>query len=209
MLVFYKLNKQFRLLQTKFGYREGDEARRVGLEPMPLHQHVKRRHGEREAGLEGRPDPVHDLFDMADERQHREHRLDEYAILPRTPSTEFEVGGIALGRMEGGITQDNHSCFAWPHEPLKGVIRHVSRGTVPRDHPARLVQHQTPFPADHPAVMREAFAADLLRAATFPYGVDQLDAVGVDDSKHCRGSQEDLGPVLRHPQEAKEPRPLG
>src|SRR6266446_3939101 len=167
VLAFYILYNHVSILQTKFGYREGDEARRVGLEAMPLDQHVKRRHGEREACLEVCPDPVHDLFDMADERQHREHRLDEDAILPLPPSTEFEVGGIALGRMEGVITQDNHPFFAWPNEPLKGVIRHVSSGTVPRDHQAILVQHQTQFPADNPAVIREAFAADLLRAAPF------------------------------------------
>ena len=71
VLVSYILDNCFSLLQTKFDYREGDEARRVGLEAMPLDQHVKRRHGERQAGLEVRPDPVHNLFDMADERQHR------------------------------------------------------------------------------------------------------------------------------------------
>jgi hypothetical protein len=63
--------------------------------------------------------------------------------------------------------------------------------------------------SDNPAVIREAFAADLLRAAAFPDGVDPLDAVGVNDPEHRRGGQEDLRPVLMGPEEAKEARPLG
>jgi hypothetical protein len=51
VLVFYKLNKQFSLLQTNLSHREGHKTRRLGLEAMPLDQHVKRRHGEREAGV--------------------------------------------------------------------------------------------------------------------------------------------------------------
>ena len=39
----------------------------------------------------------------------------------------------------------------------------------------------------------QAFAADLLWAAAFAHGVDQLDALGVDDPEHRRGSQEGLG----------------
>ncbi len=35
---------------------------------------------------------------------------------------QFEIGGIALGGMEAGITQDNHPFFELPNEPLKGGI---------------------------------------------------------------------------------------
>ena len=63
------------LLQTKLSNREGHEARRGGLEAMPLDQDIKGGHGEREPGVEIRPDAMHDLFEMADQRQHREYRL--------------------------------------------------------------------------------------------------------------------------------------
>jgi cellulose synthase/poly-beta-1,6-N-acetylglucosamine synthase-like glycosyltransferase len=69
-LVYAIVTNGVSLLQTKLSHREGYKASRVGLEAMPLDQHVKRRHGEREAGLEVLPAPVHDLFEMADERQH-------------------------------------------------------------------------------------------------------------------------------------------
>src|SRR5882724_10438150 len=52
------------LLQTKLSHREGHKARRVGLEAMPLDQQIKSGHGEREPGVEIRPGPVHDLFEM-------------------------------------------------------------------------------------------------------------------------------------------------
>jgi hypothetical protein len=51
------------LLQTKLCYREGHEARRVGLETMPLDQHIEGGHGEREPGVEIRPDAMHDLLE--------------------------------------------------------------------------------------------------------------------------------------------------
>src|SRR5262249_137251 len=64
-------------------------------------------------------------------------------------------------------------------------------------------------PADNPAMVRHAFAADLLGTASFAHGVNQLDAVGVDDPEHGRGGQESPRPVLMGLQETKEPGALG
>src|SRR5215468_5490739 len=55
----------------------------------------------------------------------------------------------------------------------------------------------------------EAFPANLLGAAAFADGVNELDAIRVDDAEHRRRSQENLRPVLMGLQEPKEPRPLG
>jgi len=63
MLVSYKLDNYVSLLQTKLSHREGHEARRMGLEAMPLDQHIKSRHSERQACLEVRPTPVHHFLD--------------------------------------------------------------------------------------------------------------------------------------------------
>jgi hypothetical protein len=106
--------------------------------------------------------------------------------------------------METGVTQDNHLIFALSNEPLKGVIRDVGRGTrLPHDQPP-LIEEQAEFAADNPAVVRHAFAADLLRAPALARGVDQLDAVGVDDPEHGRGGQESPRPVLMGLEETKE-----
>src|SRR6266478_4351254 len=94
------------------------------------------------------------------------------------------------------------------HSPLKGVICDISGGTLPRHDQPPLIEQQTQFAADNPPVIGEAFPTDLLGTPAFAHGVDQLDAVGVDDPEHRRGGQEDLRPVLMRPEEAKEPRAL-
>ena len=104
VLVSYILCNYISLLQTKFSDREGHKARRVGLQTVPLDQHIEGGHGEGQARLKICPAPMHHLLQMADQRQHGEHRLHQHAILPLAARTEFEVGGIALGGMEAGIT---------------------------------------------------------------------------------------------------------
>jgi hypothetical protein len=47
---------------------------------------------------------------------------------------------------------------------LEGVIRDICGGTRPRHHQAVLVEQETQFPANNPAMLGEAFAADLLGA---------------------------------------------
>ena len=65
VLVAYILYSYFSILQTKFSDREGHEARGIGLEAMPLDQHIEGRHGERQACLKIRPAPMHYLLQMA------------------------------------------------------------------------------------------------------------------------------------------------
>ena len=57
VLVSYILDDHSSILQTKLGHREGYEARGVGLETMPLDEHIEGRHGEREPGLKITPSP--------------------------------------------------------------------------------------------------------------------------------------------------------
>jgi len=65
VLVADKPGNDIGILQTKLSHRKGHEARRSGLETVPLDQYIEGGHGEREPGVEIRPDPVHDLFEMA------------------------------------------------------------------------------------------------------------------------------------------------
>src|SRR5215831_9650918 len=108
VLVQYKPNSDIGILQTKLSDRGWHEARRGGLETMSLDQYIEGGHGECQTCLQIRPAPVHHLFEVADECQHREHRLDEHAVLPLPALTQFEIRGIALRGMEAGIAQDNH-----------------------------------------------------------------------------------------------------
>src|SRR6266852_6208363 len=116
VLVSYTLYNHISILQTKFSYGEGHETRRVGLEAIPLDQHVEGGHGECQTRLKIRPAPMHHLLQMADERQHREHRLHEHTVLPLAARTQFEIARIPLGGMETGVTQDNHALLKLPHQ---------------------------------------------------------------------------------------------
>jgi len=88
---------------------------------MPLNQQVKGRHGERQPCVEIRPAPVHNLFEVHDERQHRQHRLYEQAILPFPARTHFQVARISLGGMDANITQDNHAPFQLSNQKASRV----------------------------------------------------------------------------------------
>lgn len=50
--------------------------------------------------------------------------------------------------------------------------------TCPSHDQPPLIEEQTQFAPDNPAMIRETFAADLARAAAFVYRVDELDANG-------------------------------
>ena len=103
---------------------------------------------------------MHHLLHMTDECQHREHRLHQHAVLPLAALTQFQVAGIPLGGVEGCVAEDNHAFFALPNEPLQGVIRGIGGGTRPPHHQPPLIQHETQFPTDNPAGIREPFATD-------------------------------------------------
>src|SRR5215813_1789869 len=164
VLVSKKPSNGIGILQTKLSDRERHETRRGGLEAMPLNKHIEGRHGEGQARLKIGPAPVHDLFEMTNERQHREHCLYPHTVLPLPPLTPFEVGGIAFHGMEGGSTQDNHALFNLPNPPLKGIVGAIGRGT------GRIPIFPIRLPAEHgvkwPSVSTSATDPLCSRAAT-------------------------------------------
>jgi hypothetical protein len=68
VLVSDKPGNNLGILQTKFSYGERHEARRMGLEPMPLDEDIEGGYGECEPRLKIGPHAVHDFFEVADER---------------------------------------------------------------------------------------------------------------------------------------------
>src|SRR6266567_725380 len=92
--------------------------------------------------------------------------------------------------------KDDHASVNLANQPLEGVIRDIGRGTRPAHDPPPLIEQETQFPPDDPAMIGEAFPADLLGAAAFAHGMDQLDAIGVNDPEHGRCRQEGLRPVV-------------
>ncbi len=119
------------------------------------------------------------------------------------------IAWIAHRGMEASVAQDNHLLFELSNEPLKGVVGHIGRVTVPPYNQSPLIQQETQFAADNPPVVGAAFTANLLGTAAFAPGVDQLDAIGVNDPEHRRSGQEDLRPVVMRFEETKEPGAFG
>ena len=117
--------------------------------------------------------------------------------------------GSPFRGMEAGVAPDHHPPIHLLNQALEGVIGDIGGITGPPHDQAILVQQQSEFPPDNPAMIGHAFAADLLRAATLAHGVDELDAIRVDDAEHRRRGQENLRPVLMGLQETKEPGALG
>ena len=95
------------------------------------------------------------------------------------------------------------------NQPLQGVVCAIGGGPRPRHLQPPLVRPQTEFTPDNPAMIREACAAALLRAPAFAHGMNQFDAVGVDDPEYRQGGQEDLRSLLMGREEAKEAGALG
>ena len=111
VLVSDKLYSDIGILQTKLSDREGHEARRVGQEAMPLDQHIEGRHGEREAGVEIRPAPMHHLLKVA--LRHEVARLIVWhvvvtrPVVPSAVSYEDVREGNALYRALGHGTHSH------------------------------------------------------------------------------------------------------
>ena len=82
-------------------------------------------------------------------------------------------------------------------------------GTRPPHDQPPLIEQETEFAPNNPAMIGKAFAANLAGTPAFAHRVDQLDTVGVNDAGHGRRRQEDPRPVLMGPEEAKEPGALG
>src|SRR6266568_4886627 len=77
----------------------------------------------RQRGVDIRPDPLHRLLAMADQRQHRAHGLDQQAVVPLPALTQCEVGGIALRRKVEGAVEGRYMPprldYVWPLGPGK------------------------------------------------------------------------------------------
>jgi hypothetical protein len=92
-----------------------------------------------------------------------------------------------------------------PNAPLQGGIRDLGGGIPPPHHQPPLMQQPTPSTPDHPAMVREACAAHLLRTAALAPGADHLAPRRVDDAEDRRSGQADLRPVVRRREQTHEP----
>ena len=67
-----------------------------------------------------------------------------------------------------------------------------------------VIQQNTKFPPDDPALVRQAFATDLFLGASFASGMNQFDAIAIDDPKQRRLGLKGVGQILIGIQPAEE-----
>ena len=111
VLVFYILDSYVSILQTKFSDREGHETRCVGLEAVPLDQHVEGGHGEGQPCLKIGPAPMHDFLHMA--LRHEVARLIVWQAVLTKPVVPSAVSYVV--RQQGNALSNAHGQSTHSH----------------------------------------------------------------------------------------------
>src|SRR5215813_8306246 len=186
-----------------------DEAMRIRCKSMPLDEEIKSRQGKGQPHLERRPSAMGHFLKMTDAMNHREDGLDQHARIPQAPITQFEIHRISLFGMERRVTEDDHYLFIDGNQRMESGIGRIGAGTIPADDQAPLIEQQTEFAPDNPAMIRFPFAPDLLLTASFAHRMEQLYAVAIDNPQERRSSQELICPGAVGGQQAKQSGPLG
>ena len=149
------------------------------------------------------------FLEVPNQGEHGEYGFHHHALVPLAPFTEFEVGGVSLTGMEARIPQDHHLVFKLLNQVVEAGIVDIGRVAIPSRHQAQVVEHQTEFSSYDPAVIGLPFLANLVLTTSLSYRMNQLDAVGVDDSQQGGFSQEGITPTLVSTQQAKETGAVG
>ncbi len=152
---------------------------------------------------------MHYLLEMPDQGEHGEHRFNHHALVPLAAFTEFEIGGVSLTGMETRITQDDHLVFEPPNQGVKAGIVDIGGITIPGSDQTQMIEHQAEFAPHDPAMIGSPLLSNLLVATSLSYGMDQLDAIAVNNAQQTGFSQEGIRPVLVSSQQPEETSPMG
>jgi hypothetical protein len=125
-----------------------------------------------------------------------QNSLDDHTLVPGSAWTELEVIGNTVLVLETDIGQDNRVSLQRFHQRQEGFVRDIGRVPISTHHLPVVVDQPTQLHSDHPAPVALAFLADLLGAATFSDGMDQLNPVAVDDREEGRCRQKAVTPRL-------------
>ncbi len=96
-----------------------------------------------------------------------------------------------------GVGEDEYLVSNRINRVLEDVaIVNISRIHIPTDDQTDVIEQQTQFTADNPAfVGQQALLANLLGASSFPSGMNQFDAIAVNDTNQVGGNHETFNPV--------------
>ncbi len=142
------------------------------------------------------------FLERTDHRHQRQRGLYQHALVPSAAWAQLEIAGDPAGRIEAGIGQDDAGALQGLYQGQKSLVMDIGRVPRPGDHLAGIIDQPTQLHPNDPAPVGLAFLADLVWAASFPDGVDQLNPITVDDGEECRVGQKPVAPALMSGQQA-------
>src|SRR5436853_23496 len=128
------------VLQTELSNRQMHSTLAVGLQSVPVRQHVESCHSEGKSRLEIGPDSVSHMLEMTYGMKHREHSLDHHTRVPFTSLAHHQVGRVALLEGEQLVSQNDHLLLISGNYRVEDTIMHVSGSTIPIHNQAPLVE---------------------------------------------------------------------
>lgn len=155
------------------------------------------------------PHAMEQVLEMAHIGQHRQDRLQQHALVPGPPGTELEVLWNPLGTGEAGVGQGDRLALEGLNHRQELLIMDVGRVPIPGDYFAPTVDQPTELDPHDPAIVGFALLPQLLRAAALAPGMDQFDAVAVNDGEEGGVRQEGLTPGLVGLEQPLQARALG
>jgi hypothetical protein len=186
----------FEALQAERSEREAYAAILIDLDAVPLNEQVEHHHRVNQAALEISPNPMHDLFEMAHQGQHGEYRFDDHAGVSFASLEDPEVFRIPIYLDKALIAEQHHLVGIALGNLLEGAaIVAVSCFDIPIHNETEMIEHETQLTPDDPMAVGQLFLADLSLAAAFPAGVEQFDAIGIDQTEQGRACHKVLRPM--------------
>jgi hypothetical protein len=173
---------------------------------MPLNQEIEHRHHESQTHFKIRPDPLGKVFEMRDECEHRQKGLNQHPRIPFAAFANFEVRGRPTMFDKMGIDKHHHVVSDTIHQVLKGrTVVDIGNVTI-LTHQAQMIEQNTQFSSDNPTPIGQAFASDLLFAASFAARMQQFNPEAIRQSQQTGRCQEGLCPYPMCFQGAKQAR---
>ena len=146
-------------------------------------------------GLEIGRDPMAHVFDVTDDGRHRKGGFHQHPLVPFATTADFEVGRIAFRRVKAAIRQQNRLVLENLDQRLEPRVVGFGRRPYPPHDLSEVIQSDAPFGAHNPAVVGEPRCTEESRIAPPANGMNQFDAVAVDDAQQRGLGQEAVSPL--------------
>src|SRR5437764_951690 len=154
-------------------------------------------------------DPMKDLLEMIDDGDDAEHTLDDHALIALAMLAKAPVDRLVPAFAEAQVAE--HFGLLGPSfaNLLEVLVVRVSSSPSPVNNLPLGRNQPAEFDADNPAMIADAFLANLCGTAPFPDGVNQFNAVAINHTFFLRSDQELVGQGFIDGQQAQQTRAFG